>query len=140
MLLYKTLNNRIEMNNPIGYDSIQSCFLIKNDASFYWYRDVAFNDNAESKYYLFSCYLNGIYGVRQDADEAAYWLGQAANSDILEAQVILAQLYEKKGNLQDARYWYQRGLDSKKYMITETSDDEFQDLKNECKLALQRYK
>lgn len=35
------------MNNPIGYDSIQSCFLIKDDASFYWYRDVAFNDNAE---------------------------------------------------------------------------------------------
>lgn len=140
LLLYKTLNNRIEMNNPIGYDSIQSCFLIKNDASFYWYRDVAFNDNAESKYYLFSCYLNGIYGVRQDADEAAYWLGQAANSDILEAQVILAQLYEEKGDLQDARYWYQRGLGSKKYMITETSDDEFQNLKNECKLALQRYK
>lgn len=86
------------------------------------------------------CYLNGIYGVRQDADEAAYWLGQAANSDILEAQVILAQLYEKKGDLQDARYWYQRGLDSKKYMINETSDDELQDLKNECKLALERCK
>ena len=128
------------MNNPIGYDSIQSCFLMKDDASFYWYRDVAFNDNAESKYYLFSSYLNGIYGVRQDADEAAYWLGQAANSDILEAQVILAQLYEKKGDLQDARYWYQRGLERKKYMITETSDNEFQDLKNECKLALERYK
>lgn len=140
LLLYKTLNNSFNMNDAVEYDSIKSCFLYKDNASFYWYRDVAFNDNAESKYRLFSCYQNGIYGVKQDADEAAYWLGQAANSDILEAQVALGQLYEEEGNFQNAQYWYQRGYNCNGYMTTETSDDDFQVLKNKCKLALEKYK
>lgn len=140
LLLYKTLNNNSLINNVYEYDSINYCLLFKSDASFYWYRDVAFNDAPESKYRLFSCYLNGEYGVTQNTNEAFYWLEQAANSDILEAQVILAKLYEEKGKLKNARYWYQRGYDSKLYMITETSDDVFLELKNKCKTALEKYK
>ena len=54
--------------------------------------------------------------------------------------MALGQLYEEEGDLQNAKYWYQRGYDCNGYMTTETSDDDFQVLKNKCKLALEKYK
>ena len=100
--------------NVYEYDSINSCLILKNDASFYWYRNIAFNDDPESKYQLFTCYLNGENGVTQNINEALFWLEQAANGDILEAQVVLAKLYEEEGDLKNAQYWYQRGYESKR--------------------------
>lgn len=140
LLLYKTLNNNVQMNNVYEYDSINSCLILKNGASFYWYRNIAFNDAPESKYQLFTCYLNGENGVTQNINEALFWLEQAANGDILEAQVVLAKLYEEEGDLKNAQYWYQRGYESKHYMETETSNNVFLELKRKCKLALDKYK
>ena len=140
LLLYKTLNNNVQMNNVYEYDSINSCLILKNDASFYWYRNIAFNDDPESKYQLFTCYLNGENGVTQNINEALFWLEQAANGDILEAQVVLAKLYEEEGDLKNAQYWYQRGYESKHYMETETSNNVLLELKRKCKLALDKYK
>ena len=136
--IYKVLNNNVMSNSALEYDSIDNCLAFKKDASFYWYRDIAFNDNAECKYRLAISYLNGSYGVKENPEEASFWLRQAAESDMIEAQIIMAQLFEKEGDTSNASYWYKRGLESKKYMITETSDEEYLELKELCKSSIER--
>ena len=64
----------------------------------------------------------------------------AAESDLLEAQVILAQIYENNNDVENARYWYNQGVESEKYMVTVTSNEDYQKLKEQCKSSLERLK
>ncbi len=138
--MYESFQNNVTNNSPLEYDSIANGLTFKKDAAFYWYQDVAFNDNAESKYWLAFCYLNGLYGVSMDMEEALYWLMDAAESDLLEAQVILAQIYENNNDVENARYWYNQGVESEKYIVTVTSNEDYQKLKEQCKSSLERLK
>lgn len=111
---------------------------LKADASYYWYKDLIYNDNIESGYKIMQSYAVGSYGVQQNADEAINWCDALAKAGLLEAQVYLAHTFESIEDIENAKYWYEQGTKSTEYMKSETSYEKYLDLKKECQEALVR--
>jgi TPR repeat protein len=64
------------------------------------------NGNADAKYHLGWMYAHGI-GQEHDAAQAAYWLGQAAAQNHVQAQCALGALCEQARDPQ-ALQWYEK--------------------------------
>ena len=47
---------------------------------------------------------------------------------------------ENNNDVENARYWYNQGVESEKYMVTVTSNEDYQKLKEQCKSSLERLK
>lgn len=111
---------------------------LKANASYFWYKDMIYNDNLGSGYKLVQCYTTGVYGVSQNIDEAMSWCEALAKVGLIEAQMQLARMYEKINDIEKAKYWYDQGTRSTEYIKSEKTYDEFLNLKKECQDALVR--
>lgn len=65
----------------------------------------AINGDTEAQIAVFLAYTGGLYGVKEDLDEAKKWLIKAADSGSPEAQGLLGALYYKADNTKEAVKW-----------------------------------
>jgi hypothetical protein len=142
---YQKGSNRVEldkllqsMRSEYELDPETQQKKLKANASYFWYKDMIYNDNLESGYKLMQCYATGAYGVKQNTDEAMSWCEALAKTGLIEAQMHLARAYEKIDDVEKARYWYSQGTKSTEYMKSEKTYEEFLNLKKECQEALDR--
>jgi len=126
-------NNSVYLYNPKTQQKE-----LKPNASYYWYKDMVYNDNISSGYKIMECYMKGEYGVSVNTDEASTWCEALANAGLLEAQILLARTFEKVNDLDKAKYWYEKGANSTEYMKDNTTYEEYLNLKKECQEALER--
>ena len=77
-----------------------------------FFKDAAFGDIAEGKYYYALCYENG-FGVQRDSTKALIWANRAIDSEEYDAYLILGRMYAKgetvAQNKSEALYYYEKG-------------------------------
>jgi TPR repeat protein len=75
-------------------------------------RLAAMQGNAEAQAKLGAMYLLGRNGVEMDEQKAAEWLLKSANQGFIEAEVIMAALYDRgigvKNDVKMATAWYEK--------------------------------
>lgn len=68
--------------------------------------------DAKAQAKLGAMYLLGSNGVEKDEQKAAEWILKAANQGVIEAQVIMAALYDRgmgvKNDVNKATSWYEK--------------------------------
>lgn len=60
---------------------------------------------------VFLAYSGGLFGVKEDLDEAKKWLTKAADSGSPEAQTLLGALYFKADNKKEASKWLSKAAE-----------------------------
>ncbi|MFI3157294.1 MAG: tetratricopeptide repeat protein [Methylococcaceae bacterium] len=75
-------------------------------------RQLAMQGSAEAQAKLGAMYLLGRDGVEVDEQKAAEWLLKSANQGFIEAEVIMAALYDRgmgvKNDVKMATAWYEK--------------------------------
>lgn len=75
-------------------------------------RQSAMHGNAEAQAQLGAMYLLGRNGVEMDEQKAAEWMLKSANQGFIEAEVIMAALYDRgigvKNDVKMATAWYEK--------------------------------
>ncbi len=71
-----------------------------------WYEKAAKLGYARAQNNLSICYKNGE-GRAVDVEQAIFWAEKAANQGLLDAQEDLMRIYEKRGNIEQAKKWGQ---------------------------------
>ncbi|MDO9048593.1 MAG: tetratricopeptide repeat protein [Methylobacter sp.] len=75
-------------------------------------RQLAMQGNAEAQAKLGAMYLLGRNGVEKDEQKAAEWMLKSANQGFIEAEVIMAALYDRgmgvKNDVKMATAWYEK--------------------------------
>ena len=81
----------------------------------------AANGDTSAQIAVFLAFTGGLFGVKEDLDEAKKWLIKAANSGSPEAQGLLGALYYKADNKKEAVKWLskaaEQGNDSAQYQL-----------------------
>ena len=79
------------------------------------FKDAAFGDIPEGKYYYALCFANG-YGVPRDSVKTWIWAERAIEDKYYYAYWILGRMYEKgetvARNYDNARYYYEKGVEN----------------------------
>lgn len=134
------IDKMVNSNNNSAYefDMNSGQLKMKDDACYYWYREVAYRNDPVCKCRIMACYLNGLYGVEKNDEETLYWCEEAANEGVFEARMLLAKSYEEVNYTTQAIFWYQCALNSDKHMEPETTDGDLERYKQQCHEALKR--
>lgn len=74
----------------------------------------AIKGDTEAQIAVFLAYTGGLFGVKEDMDEAKKWLIKAADSGSPEAQGLLGALYYKADNTKEAVKWLSKAAEQGK--------------------------
>lgn len=89
---------------------LQSAALYAQDAA--GIKQLAEQGNAQAQAKLASLYLLGRDGFEKDEKLAAEWMEKAANQGVVDAQVVMAAMYDKGmgvvGDRDKATQWYEK--------------------------------
>ncbi len=72
-----------------------------------WFREAAGHGHPEAKYYLGVCYLNAI-GVEEDEKLAIQCLQEASKKNVVDAELLLSEVYVKRGEQEKALPYIQQ--------------------------------
>lgn len=71
----------------------------------------AINGDTKAQLAVFLAYTGGMFGVKEDIDEAKKWLNKAAKSGSPEAQGLLGALYYEADNKKEAVKWLSKAAE-----------------------------